>query len=239
MPINSTNNEAQFSKPHVLIVDDDRRIRSLVSRYLQENGFIVLTAEDAKDAQEIMTRFAFDVIVLDVMMPGQRGTDFAQHLRSQGNDIPILLLTALNEVEDRITGLETGADDYLSKPFEPRELVLRLQVIMKRLHNKGNDAKRYKIGGLIYDTAREELKDGENVIALTTVEKNLLQALLQSNSNVVSRDELADRCELDAGGRTIDVQVTRLRRKIEEDTKQPRFLQTVRGKGYILRAEKA
>lgn len=233
-----SKSETSFSKPHVLIVDDDTRIRKLVSRYLQENEFIVLTAQDAHEAQDVMTRFAFDAIVLDVMMPGQRGTGFARQLREQGNEIPILLLTALNEIEDRITGLETGADDYLSKPFEPRELVLRLQSIMKRALIKQNKTKRYKIGSLTYNTKREELKQDGRIVTLTTVEKNLLQALLQSNGKVVSRDELATRCGLDAGERTIDVQVTRLRRKIEEDTKQPRFLQTVRGKGYILRAEK-
>lgn len=231
--------ELLVSKPHVLIVDDDKRIRELVSRYLWENDFVVLTAGDAKQAQEVLARFTFDAVVLDVMMPRWRGTDFARHLRTEGFDIPILLLTALNETEDRITGLESGADDYLSKPFEPRELVLRLQSIIRRSAINKNEPVSYKIGTLTFDAARQELQNDEHIITLTTVEKNLLQALLQSNGDVVTRDELAARCGLDAGERTIDVQVTRLRRKIEEDTKQPRFLQTVRGKGYILRAERA
>lgn len=232
------NERRQVEKPHILVVDDDARICDLVSRFLHEHGFVVLTANSVRDAQEIMVSFAFDALVVDVMMPEKTGTEFVQELRAQGQNIPVLLLTALGEAEDRIFGFEVGADDYLAKPFEPMELVLRLKSILRRTQKPQQNRVLYKIGVWQFDIKHDELKNGQNVLDLTTMEASLLRALAESLGEVVSRDELALRSGLSTGGRTIDVQVTRLRRKIEEDTKSPRFLQTVRGKGYLLRAER-
>ena len=223
--------------PHILVIDDDDRIRQLVSRYLTENGFIVSTAHDANYAKESLARGYFDALVVDIMMPGQSGLSFTEELRKDNNDIPILLLTALGDVEDRISGLESGADDYLSKPFEPRELVLRLQSILKRKVKAHNQVKGFKIGPWTYNPEFNELTNNGATLKLTTVEGNLLNALASKHGVPISREELAELCNIDTGERTIDVQVTRLRRKIEEDSKSPRFLQTIRGKGYLLRIE--
>ncbi len=231
--------EKQASKSHILVVDDDKRICELVSRFLHENGFIVLTADSVDKAYDIMEHFEFDALVVDIMMPGKTGTEFVQDLRTQGVNTPIILLTALGEAEDRIAGLKSGADDYLSKPFEPVELVLRLKSILRRVRDKHqNKAEIYQIGKWRFDPKYLELKNGGETQILTSVEANLLRAFISSIGEVVSRDELAYRCGIDAGERTIDVQVTRLRRKIEEDTKNPKYLQTVRGKGYLLRAQR-
>lgn len=226
--------------PHILIVDDDDRIRQLVARFLRENGFVPVAARDAAHAREIMDRFAFDAMVVDIMMPGESGLDFTRGLRAARNDIPVLLLTALGEAQDRIAGLETGADDYLPKPFEPRELVLRLNAILRRRPEKKPVFRRLRIGRWVYDAGQNELSDGREMMRLTTMEGNLLQALAACNGEPVGRGDLARLCGLDdAGERTIDVQVTRLRRKIEEDSRAPRCLLTVRGKGYRLLAEDA
>ncbi|HEU4839361.1 MAG TPA: response regulator [Micavibrio sp.] len=222
--------------PHILVVDDDDRIRTLVSRYLNEHGFLSFTAADAAQAKEILALGVFDALVVDVMMPGQDGRAFTRELRT-ANDIPVLLLTAMGEVEDRVGGLESGADDYLTKPFDPRELVLRLQAILRRRPQGKQAAKKYRIGRWLYDTGVPELADGEATVRLTDVETNLLKALLRRPDTILSREDLAELCGIDAGERTIDVQVTRLRKKLEEDSKVPRHLQTVRGKGYLLRAE--
>ena len=224
--------------PHVLVVDDDTRIRDLLSRYLSEHGFVVLSAADAAQAQALLGDFEVDIMVVDVMMPGQTGLEFTQELREY-KQTPVVLLTALGEVEDRVKGLEVGADDYLPKPFEPRELVLRLNAILKRTAKKIENVKPFKIGRWVFDPEMENLSDDETaeVLKLTSAEAVLLKALSQGHGDVMSREDLAKMCGVDAGERTIDVQVTRLRRKIEEDTKNPRYLQTVRGKGYILRVE--
>jgi two-component system phosphate regulon response regulator OmpR len=224
------------SLPHILVVDDDDRIRNLVSRYLNEHSFLSFTAADAAQAKEILQIGVFDALVLDVMMPGQNGKDFTRELR-QASDVPVLLLTAMGEIEDRVDGFQTGADDYLTKPFDPRELVLRLQAILRRRPQERNGSKKYRIGRWAYDPQVPELVDGSEVVRLTDVEVNLLKALTRRPDTILSREELADLCGIDAGERTIDVQVTRLRRKLEEDSKIPRYLQTVRGKGYLLRAE--
>ena len=181
--------------------------------------------------------FDFDALVVDVMMPVQDGFAFTRDLRKT-NQVPVLLLTALGEAQDRITGLESGADDYLAKPFEPRELILRLQAILKRTQKKIIEDTSFRIGEWIFDPKYEEIKRGVELVRLTSVESNLLRALTERAGEVMSREELSDLCGFDAGERTIDVQVTRLRRKIEENTKMPRFLQTVRGKGYLLRADR-
>ncbi len=230
------NNQPLPARPHILVIDDDSRIRELVSRYLKENGFVVVTARDAADARAVMKGFEFDALVVDVMMPGETGLEFTKALRRE-RDIPVLLLTALGEVDDRVNGFDAGADDYLPKPFEPRELVARLNAILRRVVKK-QEGRPVKIGNWRFDPAHDELTDGDTVLRLTAVEANLLRALAGSPGEVMSREKLAAICGVDAGGeRTIDVQVTRLRRKIEEDTKAPRYLQTVRGKGYLLRSE--
>lgn len=223
--------------PHILVVDDDDRIRELVSRYLNENGFLALSVEGAPQAKEALTLFSFDAMVLDVMMPGQTGVELTKELRAH-NDLPVLLLTAMGEVEDRIGGLQSGADDYLTKPFDPRELVLRLQAILRRRPAEKDEADyRLKIGAMIFDPAINTLSTDEGDVRLTDVEANLLKALGRRVNEILSREALAEMCGLDAGERTIDVQVTRLRKKLGEDSKAPHYLQTVRGKGYILRAE--
>lgn len=222
--------------PHILVVDDDDRIRSLVSRYLNEHGFLSFTAASAAEAREIMEIALFDALVLDVMMPGQDGRSFTRDIRKD-NDIPVLLLTAMGEVEDRLGGLQSGADDYLTKPFDPRELVLRLRAILRRRPQEKQVQKQYRIGRWMYDPQVPELKNGDEIVRLTDVETNLLKALVRRPDTIMSREDLAELCGIDAGERTIDVQVTRLRRKLEEDSKTPRYLQTVRGKGYLLRAE--
>lgn len=224
------------ARAHVLVVDDDRRIRDLLTRYLGEQGFVVLAAADANEARTFLKRFEVDVLVVDVMMPGQTGLEFTQEFRDQFQT-PVILLTALGETEDRIKGLEAGADDYLAKPFEPRELVLRINAILKRSFTKMDVEKGFKVGGWEFNPSSNELVNGMEIVKLTSAESVLLKALASSNGEVLSREVLAEKCGVDAGERTIDVQVTRLRRKIEEDTKNPRYLQTLRGKGYLLRVE--
>ena len=232
-------NKIEPDHSHILVVDDDKRIRDLVCRYLRQHDFIVCPAENAAIAQHLLEAMQFDAIVLDVMMPGESGLDLTEKLRKD-NQIPILLLTALGEVGDRITGLETGADDYLAKPFEPRELVLRLKSLLKRSQADNTDHNApFRVGQWVFHPESSGLrhKDTDEPLKLTTVEENLLMALAKERGQVVSREALAGSCGVDAGERTIDVQVTRLRRKIEEDTKNPLYLQTVRGKGYILRVQ--
>ncbi len=226
---------------HILVIDDDDRIRELVARYLREHDFFVSTAENAGQAKEILALAEYDALVVDVMMPGQDGMEFTEELRQQNNvnsDVPILLLTAMGETEDKIKGLTSGADDYLSKPFDPRELVLRLQAILRRKPEPKIIEKEVQIGRWMYHSSYNELLDGEIRVKLTDGEANLLNALLAQNGNVMSRVSLSSACNMDPNTRTIDVQVTRLRRKLEEDSNMPRYLQTVRGKGYVLRTEK-
>lgn len=223
-------------RPHILVVDDDDRIRSLVSKYLNENGFLCFCAANAADAKDILDIAIFDALVVDVMMPGKDGRTFTKELRLE-SDVPVLLLTAMGEVEDKIGGLQSGADDYLTKPFDPRELVLRLKAILRRRPAQKTRTKKFIIGDWSYDEAVPELAGDKITIRLTDVEVTLLKALTRRPDVVLSREDLAQMCGLDAGERTIDVQVTRLRKKIETDSKNPKYLQTVRGKGYLLRAQ--
>lgn len=225
-----------IDQPHILVVDDDIKISELVGRYLREHNFIVVRADNAEQARILLENMIFDALVVDVMMPGETGIEFTKSLGNANERPPVLLLTALGEIENRLEGLEAGADDYLAKPFEPKELVLRLQAILRRTQKKKNTS-QYKIGDWIFDTRERVLKKGNDIQRLTDMELNLIMALAQSGGEVLSREDLARACELDAGERTIDVQVTRLRKKIETDTKNPRYLQTVRGKGYFLRIE--
>lgn len=230
-------NLQQFSsQPHILVVDDDQRIRQLVSRYLWNNGFLTMEAANADEARTMLANFSFDAMVLDIMMPGETGVQLTRSL-NVNKSLPILLLTALSEIDDRIDGFDAGADDYLPKPFEPRELVARLQAILRRTKTKKEKLRSFKMGRWIFNPEHDELSDGSDTQKLTSAEITLIRALAKHAGEVVSRDKLAELCDVDAGERTIDVQVTRLRRKIEEDTKNPRYLQTVRGKGYMLRIQ--
>jgi len=224
----------EAERAHILVVDDDDRLRALLHKYLSENGYIVLTATDAQDARNTLASFAFDLIVLDLMMPGESGLEFAQTFRKSSN-VPILMLTAMAESEDRISGLEHGADDYLTKPFEPRELLLRINAILKRVAqptDKDSASKVVSLGRASFDVERGELMVDGLAQRLTTVEIQLLRTLATRPGEAYAREDLMS--ATDGGGRAVDVQVTRLRKKIEIDPKLPRYLQTVRGKGYVL-----
>ncbi len=221
---------------HVLVVDDDARLRELLRRYLADNGFLVSTAGDAADARAKLGALDFDLIVMDVMMPGESGLELTRSLR-QIRTTPILLLTAMGEPENRIAGLECGADDYLSKPFEPRELVLRINSIMRRLGPPPSAAPPVRLGAHVYELQREELSRDGRPVRLTGAETSLLTVLSRAPGEVFSREVLVERCSISGSTRTVDVLVTRLRRKIEPDPRVPRYLQTVRGHGYVLRPE--
>ncbi|MBM3488008.1 MAG: response regulator [Alphaproteobacteria bacterium] len=221
--------------PHILVVDDDTRLRDLLGRYLGENGFRVTTARDAGDARTRLAHFAFDLLILDVMMPGEDGVALTRALR-RDSAVPILLLTAKGEADDRIAGLEAGADDYLAKPFEPRELVLRIATILRRSQRPATPAE-IRIGAFAFDLAREELRRGEKTVRLTSVEASVLRILAESAGTILSREDLIRRSRIDGNERTVDVQITRLRRKIEPDPRTPRYLVTVRGAGYVLRPD--
>ncbi len=222
--------------PHVLVIDDDDRLRDLLGKFLSENGYLVAVASSAADARTKMETLSFDVIVLDLMMPGESGLDFAEDLRRR-SQVPILMLTAMAETEDRINGLERGADDYLGKPFEPRELLLRLNNILRLAPQPGEPAEDVQMGDVLFRPEREELSCNGEQIRLTDVESSLLGALASRPGEVLSREQLIELTGASGGGRAIDVQVTRLRRKIEQDPKLPRYLQTVRGKGYVLKPD--
>lgn len=226
-------------EPHVLVVDDDVRLRGLLSRYLAGEGFRITTAESAEDARSKLRAINPDVLVLDVMMPGESGLSLTESLRREsGHELPVLLLTARGAPEDRIAGFEAGADDYLGKPFEPRELVLRLRALLRRVPPPlaGAHAGPVQLGAAEYDPARGELRGPDGPIRLTGGEAALLSALARKPNEVLSREEIAEALEMDeTGERAIDVQVTRLRRKIEADPREPRFLHTVRGRGYVLK----
>jgi two-component system phosphate regulon response regulator OmpR len=222
--------------PHILVVDDDARLRKLLARYLSEHGFLVASAEDAADARVKLASFAFDLIVLDLMMPGESGLSLAADLRRRSG-VPILMLTAMGEPEDRIAGLEKGADDYMVKPFEPRELLLRIGNILRRVPQASALPAEVRMGGMVFDMEREELREGDQPVKLTSVETALLGALARRAGVALSREELIDLTGAAGGDRAVDVQVTRLRRKIESDPRDPRYLQTVRGRGYVLKPD--
>jgi two-component system, OmpR family, phosphate regulon response regulator OmpR len=226
--------DPEFSEPHLLVVDDDARLRELLRRYLSDSGFRVTAAADASEARSNLASFAFDLAVLDVMMPGESGLELTRALRADGR-IPVLLLTAMAEPEDRINGLEQGADDYLSKPFEPRELVLRVRNLLQRRPATDVASKDIRFGGCRFDVVRGELYRGGDLVHLTAAEAGLLSMLAQKAGQAVSREELS--ISLSGNLRNVDVQMTRLRRKIERDPRFPRYLQTVRGTGYILKPD--
>ena len=224
-------------KVHILVVDDDDRLRLLLERYLKENNLLVSVAKDAFEAEKLLGLFVFDLLIVDVMMPGLSGMEFTQNLRKK-NNVPVLMLTAMGEVENRIAGLESGADDYLSKPFEPRELLLRIKSILRRVPQIDKEVSlqstKLKLGSCEYDTETGELyKNGEKV-RLTPAEVALLKVFANGVGRILSREEVIKNTSDENNLRTIDVQIARLRNKIENDPKVPKYLQTIRGKGYIL-----
>ena len=219
--------------PHLLVVDDDERLRALLQRYLATNGYRVSAAAGAAPARELLANMEFDLVILDVMMPGESGLDFAKSLR-QTSAIPILMLTARGEPADRIAGLEQGADDYLPKPFEPRELLLRVNNLLRRATPPpAPSAQPVKMGEALFDPEGGRLTVAGKPVKLTSAEVALLQLFTAHAGRPFSRADLCKRLNV-ALERSIDVQVTRLRRKIEEDPKLPLYLQTVRGIGYML-----
>lgn len=227
------------SDAHLLIVDDDERIRGLLQKYLVRNGFLVSAARDAAHARRLLSGLEFDLIVLDVMMPGEDGVSFTRDLRKT-METPILLLTAKGESNDRIAGLEAGADDYLTKPFEPKELLLRINAILRRVPEAQPEdisPKILNLGPVRYDTERAEMWQGDQIVRLTATEAQLMRIFSSHQGEAISRMELVEELGRSGGQaqeRAVDVQITRLRRKIEVNPKQPRYLQTVRGAGYML-----
>lgn len=228
------------TQPHLLVIDDDERIRGLLQKFLMRNGFLVSIARDAAHARRLMAGLEFDLLVVDVMMPGEDGIAFVRTVRAK-SIIPILMLTARGETASRIDGLEAGADDYLVKPFEPKELLLRINAILRRMPQvrPTSGPKVLHMGDVRYDMDRGELWRGDQPVRLTATEAQLMRVFAAAAGQPVTRERLAgDAAEDEAGDkgaeRAVDVQITRLRRKIETDPKQPRYLQTVRGEGYML-----
>lgn len=227
-----------ISAPHILVVDDDERIRGLLARYLLDNGCVVLSAANAQEAKSILNVSEVDLAVLDIMMPGQSGLDLACDLRESGFERPILFLTALGESSDRIAGLEVGADDYLAKPFEPKELLLRIRALLRRTMKKVSHttAQKVQIGTLTFNTENGALLgEGGQDVFLTDAERELLMMMAKNVGKTLSREDLAAISGVNSA-RAVDVQITRLRRKIEQGgDAATRYLQTVRGQGYVLR----
>jgi two-component system, OmpR family, phosphate regulon response regulator OmpR len=218
--------------PHILVVDDDQKIRELLGRFLVSSGFRVTEAADAAAARSFMRGLAFDLVMLDVMMPGESGLSLARDLKAT-RPVPILMLTALADAEDRITGLEAGVDDYVTKPFEPRELLLRLRNILRRGQAPNTQNDEIRMGPCVFSIVRGELRRDQESIKLTERERDLLRLFALRIGVPVPRHELSSD-ESTGSERAIDVQINRLRRKIEADPSNPVYLQTVRGKGYIL-----
>ncbi len=229
--------DASSDKPHILVVDDDTRLRELLKSFLSRNDFRVSTAANAAEARQRISSLDFDLIVLDVMMPGETGLEFAAELR-RTDDVPILMLTAMVETKDRIAGLEMGVDDYLGKPFEPRELLLRIQSVLRRgrpaAATSSEPQRQVAFGPMQFDLELGELTHKGKRVSLTDAEIALMRAFTGRIGEVLSRETLCKTVGADVNERAIDVQVTRLRRKIEPDPSFPRYLRTVRGQGYRL-----
>ena len=219
------------NKTHILIVDDDNRIRDLLKEYLNDNNYIVSTSENAENAKIKLTQFKFDLIVLDVMMPGQDGYDLTKEIK-RNIKVPIILLTAKGEVENRIKGLELGADDYIGKPFEPKELLLRIKNIINK-GNKINLNTKHFIGNAQVDLNKMNISLGEENKKINSSEKKVLIEMLENPGKTYSRDEIGKISGI-SQERSIDVMITRLRQKIEDNPKNPKYLQTIRGSGYVL-----
>lgn len=219
--------------PHLLLIDDDNRIRTLLRRFLTENGFRISTAANAAEARRRLAGLQFDLLIVDVMMPGEDGLAFSANMRTS-SDVPILMLTARSDASDRIAGLEAGVDDYLSKPFEPRELLLRIRAILRRRATpEATPPLDVRFGPYLFDSTRRELKRGDDIIRLTDREKEILALFAEKPNDTVPRNEIVGD-DSGLGERTVDVQINRLRRKIETDPGNPLYLQTVRGIGYRL-----
>ena len=229
----------QEDPAHILVVDDDARLRALLQRFLTEQGFRISTAENAATARAALADMAFDLLVLDVMMPGETGLQLTAALRAEGQEVPILMLTANGAPDDRIAGLEQGVDDYLAKPFDPRELALRIRTILRRAApapTAPQSLAPMQIGNRWFDIERAELRGPDGIIRLTGGEAALMQSLARRAGEILSREDIGEALGTpDAGERAIDVQVTRLRRKVEPDPREPRFIQTIRHRGYVLR----
>ncbi len=223
-------------KKHILVIDDDTRLRNLLGKFLEENGFAVSLSKDTSEARELLVNSQFDLLIVDVMMPNENGIDFTSSFKATSST-PVLMLTARGEPTDRIKGLEVGADDYLAKPFEPKELLLRINNILRRdQFNKvkfDHDADICTFGDFTFNFAQSRLKKGNDFIHLTESEAKILSILGKNKGSTVLRDKLSELCG-NIDERSIDVQITRIRRKIETNPKQPQFLQTVRNQGYIL-----
>ena len=220
--------------PHILVIDDDTRLRALLQRYLQENGFAVSAAKDAENARMFLRQYQFNLLIVDVMMPGESGIEFLQKLRRDSN-VPAIILTAMGDTPDRIAGLEAGADDYLPKPFEPKELVLRINNILRRVPAENTVSHSLSLGDYVFDLDKKELMtEAGEIVHITPVEQAILCVLGAKSGQMFTREHLAELLGVNQSPRSIDVQITRLRKKIETDSKNPRYLQTVRGKGYML-----
>ena len=219
------------NKKHILVVDDDNRIRNLLKDYLNNNNFLTSSAKDGSEALEKISVFEFDLIVLDVMMPGKSGFELTKEIKKD-NDIPVILLTAKGEVENRIKGLEYGADDYLGKPFEPKELLLRINNIIKK-KQKADINKIYKLGSASIDLSKLKINLNNNIYKVNSKEKNVLIEMLGNPGKTFSREEMIKISGIN-NERSIDVMITRLRQKIENDPKNPKYLQTIRGTGYVI-----
>ncbi len=220
-------------QPHILVVDDDRRIRELLQSYLKDNGYRVSLAASGDEARQKLSGIMFDLVVLDIMMPGESGLSLTGHLRQMHPQLPVLLLSALSDTEDRIRGLTAGSDDYLSKPFEPRELLLRISNLLRRVAPRQQALKDISFGTFTFNLARGELRNAGELVKLSPREKDMLRLLARKADQPVDRSDLATP-GADTTARGVDVQITRLRQKIESDPANPVYLQTVRGSGYIL-----
>ena len=227
----------ELNIPHILVVDDDKRIVELIKNYLNKNKYRVSIAENAAEAREKLENIEFDLLILDIMMPGENGLELTNSLKKTNLNNPILLLSALGSSEDRIQGLEIGADDYLPKPFEPKELLLRIRNLLKR--NKINKTKKIfvKFGSFKFNLKKEILTKENIRIILTPSETKILQILANNNSEPIYREDLCKILKISPISRAIDVQITRLRNKIEKNKKFPTYLQTVRGRGYVLKLD--
>ena len=219
-------------KKHILVVDDDDRIRELIKEYLDNNNFYTTTAKDAEDAKNKIKLIKFDLIILDIMMPGQNGLDLTKEIK-YSSDQPIILLTAMGESSDRISGLETGADDYLPKPFEPKELLLRIKNILKRIKKNNNFNPILRFGNIKVNLEKMLISSKKGEIKINSAEKSLLEKMVLSVGQIFQREEISKIVNL-SKERAVDVMITRLRQKIEPDPKNPKYLQTVRGNGYVL-----
>lgn len=222
-----------LSSQSLLVVDDDRRLRNLLEKYLSQHGYLVTTAENALEGRQMLTQDTFSLMILDVMMPLESGVAFCRWLRASDHsqkNIPILMLTALGDPTQRLEGLEAGADDYVTKPFEPKELLLRLEKILSR----SSHFKSIIFGSFRYDTNNQTLFKNEAPIFLTSTEQSLLDNLSKNPRTPISREELATHSGVSLTPRTVDVQITRLRKKIEDDPRQPHFIRTIRHQGYAL-----